>query len=212
MGQTLTHRDSPRTTRRRRAAPACLLLLLVAACGCPPKAPRYDSPAATLATWQSQLCHEDPSAEYACLAADFKRDIGGFQNYHVWRGALLEREPVLAWLVKRADVGDYIIDTWQDTRGQRAVLTLAALGREMQIGFEREVWATVIRADGSADVKRQEELFDRLVLRRAPSQWVTLERPDLTGERLDDIRSIHFDTRWVIAALGGPAFTESMAE
>src|SRR5262249_27872228 len=119
--------------RRPLALLASLLGLLLASCGCPPLIESYSSPQATLATWQPHLCRDDPQGEYGCFAASFKRSMGGFENYNAARSALLDRRPVAAWLLKRADLADYVTDSTCSADGRQAALTLQARGETIVV-------------------------------------------------------------------------------
>ena len=100
-----------------RRCPVALLalcgLLLATGC-CPDLMVSQASPRDTLLSWQSSLCRDDVEGEYACLALDYKREIGGLPSYHIARQLLLEENPAFAFALKRADLLDRVVDERTD--------------------------------------------------------------------------------------------------
>jgi hypothetical protein len=188
-----------------------VVLLLGSACACPPLDERYDSPMATLQTWQAHLCRDDAPGEYGCLAASFKRAMGGFENYHAGRAALLADQPLTAWLFMRADLEDQLVEQDFGADGRTAVLRLAARGETVSVIFEEEAWVTVTYADGSRESVRQPSDLSGLLGRQGDRQWAEYRLPSLTAERLGQVRSLFFESRWLIADLAGLADPAALA-
>ena len=200
---------SARETLRGCAA-GCLLpaVLLFAGCACPTPPARYDTPEATLRTWQSRLCADDPQGEYGCLAASMKRRLQqGFENYYAAREALLRDHPAAAWLFSRSDLDGRIVATSFSADGRYASVTLDARDELLDVVFEREAWVRLVRDDGSQQVARQERTLDQLVTARNGSQWLLVEKPPLTDP--GRLREVHLESRWLISDLAGLAGTNT---
>ncbi len=189
--------------------PIALLVLPMLGCACPDLVEAPATPLETLGNWQAHLCRDDPQGEYGCLAASFQRAMGGFENYHAARRALLEQHPLTAWLLQRADLAQAVTETSYAPDGNAAWLLLEARGEPVLVRFEREAWVTLAFADGSRVVARQPRPMTELLppqdSRPAARQAVLVEKPALTAEQWATVRSIHVDSRWQIADLAGLA-------
>jgi hypothetical protein len=214
------HVPRPAPHRARRPAPrpgrvlAALVLLLAlvpAGACCPPVVQRWDTPEATLANWQAHLCRDDVQAEYGCLAASFQARMRGFDNYYAARAQLLRDEPAAAWLLAHADLEDAAAPAVYAPDGRHARIELAARGETVAVDFECEAWVTVTYADGSTHVARQRGAPAALVGTGRGSQWIAFDRPPLDEQRLQEVRAIHVDPRWLIADLAGLAARSTTA-
>ena len=180
-----------------------LLLLLPAACTCPTPVERWDTPQATLDLWQARLCRDQSEGEYACLSRDFQKSFGGWENYFAARRALLERDPVAAWLLSHADLSEHVAGASFDPDGQHAALVLRSGDTSITVSFDREAWVTASWDDGHSVTARQRVPLDALVVLDDASagQWLSLERPPLSdAARLTEVRVAN---RWLIAGLTG---------
>jgi len=182
-----------------------LLLLLLGACGCPPLAPSYTTPLATLETFQAQLCREDQEGEYSCLSESFKRGIGGFENYYAARELMLERTPLGASSVfKRIDLANNVTAQTLSPDGLAAELVMEFLvGDPVSIYFERETLATLAFEDGSLTGGIQDAPMSELVGSEAGRNWVLFDAPLLTSERLRGLTNVTLSSRWHISGLTG---------
>jgi hypothetical protein len=198
---------SPDTGAQRRGRPRRALalagLLLIAGCRCPDPVERWDTPHAALATWQARLCRDDPEGEYACLARSFQAGIGGYQSYYEARSALLEREPLAAWLFRRADLDKHVVSASFDPDGRHAALVLQAGEAHFTVGFEREAFVTVTWDDGRTQTARQHAAPTELLVvdERTRRQWLALEKPEIADPV--HVRELSFSARWMISDLAG---------
>lgn len=176
---------------------------LAAGCGCPPLVEGYASPQDTLLAWQAHLCRDDAPGEYGCFAARFQRSLGGFENYHAARAALLEQQPTMAWLFARSDLLDYVEETQLDDEAGVATMRLRSGDRLIDIDFERETWLTLVWADGRRQAFNQGQPLSRLLGTQLGRQWLTIMKPPLTDEELPHVRSLSVEGRWKIADLAG---------
>ena len=194
----------PRPGRRRGSSRSPLWALLLAcvlgACGCPPPLQDYTAPERTLASWQSSLCRDQAQEEYACLARSFHDAIGGFGNYHAWRRHLLDTEPLMAALLKRAEIdADDIVASARSPDGDHAELVVSVLGERVELAFDREVWVTLVWSDGRARSFRQPDTFTGLLHLTDMGQWLQLAHPALDPDAAATLEAVHFDTRWLLA-------------
>jgi hypothetical protein len=185
-----------------RRVPLCATLLL-SACGCPPLVEGYASPDQTLLAWQAHLCRDDAQGEYGCLAASFQRAMGGFQQYHAARAALLEQQPAMAWLFARSDLLEHIASRQLDDAAGTARVNLRSGDDEIEIGFERETWLTLVWADGRRESFNQEQPLSVLLGSQLGRQWLTILKPPLTPNQLGAVRSLSVEGRWKIADIAG---------
>jgi len=178
---------------RRAALRALAAALLVAAgCSCPPLVESYTSPEDTLLAWQAHLCRDDAPGEYGCLSAGFQREMGGFPTYHAARTALLQAEPTTAWLFARADLLEHVTASARDDAQGRARLSLGSGDERVDVDFERESW-------------NQGQPLAALLGSQLGRQWLTILKPPLAPEQLAEVRGLHLEGRWKIAALSGLA-------
>lgn len=187
------------------ARPSSLLLLaLLGACSCPPLAPSYATPLATLQTFQAQHCRGDQEGEYACFSEGFKRGIGGFENYYAAREILLEKAPLGAsMLFKHIDLSKYVTEQRLAPDGHSAELVLARGEDAVSIYFDRETLAMLEFEDGSRTGGIQDKPMDELVGSQAGRNWVLFDAPLLTSERLRGLTNIAVASRWHISGLTG---------
>lgn len=186
-----------------RRALALAGVLLAAGCRCPDPVERWDTPQAALATWQARLCRDDAEGEYACLARSFQAGIGGYQSYYEARSALLEREPLAAWLFRRADLDEHVISASFHPDGRHAALVLQAGAAQFTVGFEREAFVTVTWDDGRTQTARQRAAPGELLVvdERARRQWLAIEKPEIADPgRVVELR---YSPRWMISDLAG---------
>ncbi|MHC4846747.1 MAG: hypothetical protein ACYTCU_11390 [Planctomycetota bacterium] len=188
-----------------RLVPGALGLLLSASCACPPLVESYETPRDALALWQARLCRDDVQGEYECLAASFQRAMQGYATYHVARTALLEEDPVAAWVFERADLDDAIIETGYGPDADTAWIVLGRGNGRLTVMFEREPYVTVRWADGSSQTRRQKLPLDRLFDWRKDTPWLGLERPPIPKDRLHELRAVLMEPRWKISDLAGLA-------
>ena len=193
------------TAFRHRTLAALLALLLFPACGCPPLKESYDSPTDTLLTWQAQLCRDNVEAEYRCMSRDFKRSMGGHANYHAGRQLMLASQPVMAALLKRANLAGAVASETVSEDGNQAVLVLQALGELVPVLFERETWLIIVWNDGTTQIARQPRALEDLLIKRGTDQWLIVERPELDPVQFRSLHSLAFESRWLIAGIGDEA-------
>jgi hypothetical protein len=191
-------------TRGPRALVLALLgALLAGGCRCPDLVERWDTPQDALATWQARLCRDDAEGEYACLARSLQEGIGGYQSYYEESRKLLEREPVAAWLFRRADLAEHVISASFHPDGRHAALVLDAGEAQYTVGFEREAFVTVTWDDGRTQTARQRAApADLLVVHERPrKQWLAIEKPEIADP--GQVRELRFSARWMISDLAG---------
>jgi hypothetical protein len=190
---------------RGRGAPflALACALLAGACRCPDLVERWDTPQDALATWQARLCRDDAEGEYACLSRSFQAGIGGYQSYYEASRALLEREPVAAWLFRRSDLAEHVTSASFDPDGRHAALVLEAGDAQFTVGFEREAFVTVTWDDGRTQTARQRAAPADLLAfdERARKQWLAIEKPEIGAP--GQVRELRFSARWMISDLAG---------
>ena len=177
---------SPLVSTVRRVLP-CVALLL-AACGCPPLVEGYTSPEQTLLAWQAHLCRDDVQGEYGCLAANFQRAMGGFQQYHAARAALLEQQPAMAWLFARSDLLEHVEQRQLNDVTGTARVSLRSGDDQIEIGFERETWLTIVWADGKRESFNQEQPLSVMLGSQLGRQWLTILKPALATDQLGAVR------------------------
>jgi len=182
-----------------------LALMPLGACACPPVVERYDGPEATLATWQSQLCHDDVAGEYRCLSTDLKRRLGNFSAYWTARDLMLDDQPLLRSALRAIDLVDHIEQRRQDDVSGYAELTLDVYGETTLIGFRRETLLLVELERGPPLVARSDESLAGLYQAVGGRRWIELSgtRLELTPEQLAGARSILLEHRWTIDAIEG---------
>jgi len=178
-------------------------LALLGACTCPPLPRSYESPEETLVSWQSHLCRDDPAGEYACLSADLKRSMAGFETYHAARARLLEEEPLFAWLLERVDLPERATEFELGDGGLSAAMTFDQGGATYVIRFVVEAWATLELADGELLVGRLDRPVAALLGARSGREWIDPPRPRLDPEVLPAVRAVHIESRWKIDAIDG---------
>lgn len=191
-----------------RWAPLTAAIWLLGACACPPLTSSYANPEATLASWQSHLCHDDTEGEYRCLSAGLQASIGGFQTYLAARRALTENEPALTWLLSRANLGEHVVAHDLNQAERRASLTLEARGDRFELAFVQETAARIDLDDGRflfAILERPlgELIGQQIVGGRVARQWFDFARPRIDEDDLEQIRSIRLEHRWKIDSITG---------
>lgn len=179
-------------------------LLLLAGCGCPPLREAYDSPAATLATWQAHLCHDDQVGEYRCLSSRLQQQMGGFETYFAARRQLLEEQPLLAWALARADLAERAIGQAFSPDGLTAELFFQLDDGRLVIGFRRETRAFYTLDDGSQVTALQAAPVSELLRQQGARQWLNLEPPRrFTPEDAQAVLSLQVGPQWKIDAIEG---------
>lgn len=187
---------------------ATLALSLVSGCACPPRSNSYETPLATLQSWQSQLCHDDAQAEWRCLSSELQRAMGGFQTYVAARRQLIEEDGAATWLLGRADLAEYVVSDSTDPATRRAALSLDARGQLFEVAFVQETSARIDMDDGRflfaiLDGQLSELVQLQVVNGRVKRQWIDLLQPLIDPADLEHIRSVQLEHRWKINTIAG---------
>jgi hypothetical protein len=166
---------------------------------------RYDSPEATLGTWQAHLCQDDAKGEYRCLSADFKSRMGNFSAYWTARRVLFDEEPLLRFALENADLDEHVTDRWIDEDAGTAQLSFEVRGHATSVGFRRETFLRVELEHGPPVVGRSDKPLAGLVGTHGTRRWIELTgtRLDLTDQQLQATRAILLEQRWKIDAIEG---------
>ncbi len=187
---------------------ATLALSSVSGCACPPRSSSYDTPLATLESWQSHLCHDDAQGEWRCLSAELQRAMGGFQTYVAARRQMIENDGAATWLLSRADLADYVVSGSTDPATRRAALALDARGQLFEVDFVQETSARIDLDDGRflfaiLDGPLSELVQLQVVNGRVSRQWIDLLQPIIDPRDLENIRSVQLEHRWKINTIAG---------
>lgn len=187
---------------------ATLALSLVSGCACPPQSESYETPLATLQSWQSQLCHDDVQGEWRCLSAELQRAMGGFQTYVAARRKLIEDDGAATWLLGRADLADYVVSDLTDPDTRSAALALDARGQLFEVAFVQETSARINLDDGRflfaiLDGPLSELVGLQVIDGRVTRQWIDLAQPRIDPTDLEHIRSVQLEHRWKINTIAG---------
>ncbi len=174
----------------------------MAAC-CPPLKTSYTTPAETLGSWQSQLCHDEPEGEYRCLSRGLQQSMGGFETYFAARQELFASEPLMAFLIQRVDLPSRAVEELSLQGGLGHRLVFEESGQRFAIEFVVETLATVRLADGTELPARLEREIASYLSRDRRAQWLNIPRPLLTDEQAAALQSLSFEQQWKISSIDG---------
>lgn len=189
-------------TGLRRALPLLVLAWTMSAC-CPTRQLRFDSPEEALASWQSQLCHDEIEAEYVCLAHDLKLAMGGFPTYVGARHRLLADHAFAAAYLKYGDLVERDHER-VELGADHVRFEYVSSGQSFALGFQREAWIVAQFDDGRAEMQRRlTRPLRELAGVSGPRQWLDLPSDFLNDDQRAHLATLRLEHRWKIGSVDG---------